>query len=317
MRFVRYLLLPARFFSTCLFVPLLLILLLPAASVAQKPGSRPLFTFGVMTDVQYADQKTTGTRHYRSSPGKLREVVGAFNEAKVDFVLHLGDFIDNGFRHFDTLNAITRQLDMPLYHVLGNHDFSVEAGEKDRVLGKLGLKRPYYSFSRRKWRFIVLNGDDISLFANAPGSEKYRLAESRLAQLKKEGARNARPWNGAVGKDQLEWLREELAAARKKGERVLLACHFPLYPDGASELLWNAPELRNLIEASPQVMAWFNGHVHKSQYFFENGINYVTFKGIVEKEENAYAVVSVFRDRLEIKGYGKEESRTLTRNGAH
>lgn len=317
MKFVCYLLLRARFFSARPIVALLIVLLLPAVSAAQWAGSRPLFTFGVMTDVQYADQPTTGTRHYRSSPGKLRHAVRAFNEAKVDFVLHLGDFIDNGFRHFDTLNAITRELKMPLHHVLGNHDFSVEVDEKGRVLEKLGLKKPYYSFSRRKWRFIILNGDDISLFANAPGSEKYRLAEEQLAQLKKEGARNARDWNGGIGEEQLAWLRGELAAARKKGEQVLVACHFPLYPDGASELLWNASELRSLIEASPQVVAWFNGHVHVSQYFLENGTNYVSFKGIVEKEENAYAVVSVFRDRLEIKGYGEEQSRTLTGNGTH
>src|SRR5690606_37635981 len=170
-----------------LYAALLFMLALPPVLIAQEPPAqaeptqaqrpeKPMFTFGVMADVQYADQDTRGTRHYRSSPAKLAEAVKAFNRERVDFVLHLGDFIDNGFRHFDTLNAITRKLEMPLHHVLGNHDFSVTPAEKPQVLSKLGLRRGYYSFVKKNWRFIILNGDDISLFANAPGSEKYRVA---------------------------------------------------------------------------------------------------------------------------------------------
>ncbi|QEC50994.1 calcineurin-like phosphoesterase family protein [Anseongella ginsenosidimutans] len=282
-----------------------------------KPGlaqqSEPLFTFGVMTDVQYANQDNAGTRHYRSSPGKLREAVAVFNREKVAFVLHLGDFIDKGFRHFDTLNAITGKLQMPLYHVLGNHDFSVKAAERSKVLPKMGLRKAYYSFSKKKWRFIILNGNDVSLFANAPGSEKYMRAKAMLEKLKEEGAPNARDWNGAVGGQQIKWLQKELALAERRGEQVIVACHYPLYPNGASELLWNAARLRELAEASPQVVAWFNGHVHKSQYFPKNGVHYISFRGIVEEEENACAVVSVFDDRLEIKGFGSEQSRTLTK----
>ena len=282
-------------------------------SLLGQQKQAPLFTFGVMADVQYAEQKNAGTRHYRSSPRKLREAVKAFNSQKVDFVLHLGDFIDQGFRHFDTLNALTGQLRMPLYHVLGNHDFSVEPAEKPRVLSKLGLEKPYYSFSKPGWRFIVLNGNDISLFANSRGDEKHRQAGGWLKKLKEEGAVNAYDWNGAVGKQQLDWLKKELAAAREEGEQVLIACHYPLYPDDAAELLWNAPELRKLVEASPQVRAWFNGHVHQSQHFRENQVNYVSFRGLVEEEKNAFAIVAVFRDRLEITGYGAEESRVLAR----
>ena len=59
------------------------------------------------------------------------------------------------------------------------------------------------------------------------------------------------------------------------------------------------------------VFAFFNGHVHKSQYFFEQGVHYVSFRGMVELEDNAFALVNVYGNGLEITGFGKEVSRKL------
>lgn len=272
---------------------------------------KPLFTFGIIADVQYADQDHAGTRYYRLSPKKFAEAVDSFNQQQVDFVLNLGDYIDKNLSSYDTLNAIARRMKMPHYHVLGNHEFSVSDEEKDQVLKKEHLQKPYYSFGRNSWRFIILNGNDVSLYANKKESSNYKEAEVLLQQLKKDGWRQAQSWNGAIGKEQAAWLAKELARAQKKKERVIIANHFPLYPDGATELLWNAREVRTLIERYPPVFAYLNGHVHKSQYFHEKGVHYVSFRGMVELDENAYAVVRVFKDHLEIKGYGKEVSRTL------
>jgi len=97
----------------------------------------------------------------------------------------------------------------------------------------------------------------------------------------------------------------------KKGERVILCCHFPLTPERAPELLLNAPEVKKLIEKYPSVFAWLNGHVHVSQWVEQNGVNYVSFRGMVEKDANAFCIVSVYHDHLEIKGYGEEVSRQL------
>lgn len=246
------------------------------------------------------------------SPKKLAEAVEVFNREKVNFVISLGDFIDKNFSSFDTLLPIVKQLKMPLRHVLGNHEFSVSDAEKDKVLEKESLHEPFYSFGKKSWRFIMLNGNDISLYANHKGSIKYREADSILKKLKAAGLINAQTWNGAMGKDQLEWLTKELATAEKKKQKVILTSHFPIYPDGEPELLWNAVKVRALI-AKPGVFAYFNGHVHKSQYFPVNGVHYVSFRGMVELDDNSFAIVSVFKDHLEIKGYGKEVSRVLNR----
>lgn len=288
----------------------LIILFLLALQSLFSQSKKPLFTFGVVADVQYADQENSGTRHYRLSPQKLAEAVEVFNQQKVDFVISLGDFIDKNFSSYDTLDPIVKKLKMPLRFVLGNHEFSVKEEEKDKILEKEYLKDPYYSFDKKGWRFIVLNGNDISLYANVKGSAKYQEADSLLKKLKAAGLRNAQTWNGAMGSEQLKWLAKELAIAQKKKQKVILTSHFPLYPDGEAELLLNAKEVRLLVEG-PNVFAYLNGHVHKSQYFAENGVHYVSFRGMVEMDENAFAIVSVYKDHLEIKGYGKEVSRIL------
>jgi predicted MPP superfamily phosphohydrolase len=219
----------------------------------------PLFTFGVIADVQYANQDNAGTRYYRSSPKKFAEAIQVFNQEKPDFVLSLGDFIDKNFSSYDTLNVIAKGLKMPLHHVLGNHEFSVNDDEKNKVLQKENLKKPYSSFVKNKWRFILLNGNDISLHAYPKGSTKYEKANVLLLKLKAEGLPSAQPWNGAIGKEQLQWLKKELATAQKNKEKVIMANHFPIFPDGEAELLWNAKEVRTLVEKYPSVYAYLNG----------------------------------------------------------
>lgn len=272
----------------------------------------PLFTFGLVADVQYADQENAGTRHYRSSPGKFSAAVDSFNRHQVDFVLNLGDYIDKNLGSYDTLNQIAARLKMPHYHVLGNHEFSVADSEKKEVLKKESLQTSYYSFVKKNWRLIVTNGNDVSLYAHVKESAKYKEAEAILQQLKADSLPQAQVWNGGIGKEQLAWLDNELADAEKKKQSVIIANHFPLYPDAAAELLWNASAVRKMIQRHPGVFAYFNGHVHKSQYFIQHGVHYVSFRGMVELEDNAFAIVTVYKDHVDIKGFGKEVTRTLS-----
>jgi hypothetical protein len=60
---------------------------------------RPLFTFGVITDVQYADIEDGASfrgvpRFYRHSLQGLRRAVAAWRAQGVAFAMHLGDIID-------------------------------------------------------------------------------------------------------------------------------------------------------------------------------------------------------------------------------
>jgi len=57
---------------------------------------------------------------------------------------------------------------------------------------------------------------------------------------------------------------------------------------------------------------YLNGHNHAGNYVFQNGIHFVNMKGMVETEkENAFSVISFSNEKIEIKGFGREESRIL------
>jgi manganese-dependent ADP-ribose/CDP-alcohol diphosphatase len=280
-------------------------------SLKAQSGQEPLFTFGVIADVQYADIPDAGTRHYRKSPAKLAEAVAHFNMAEVGFVFSLGDFINDNIKGFDTLNSITSRLSMPLYHVAGNHDFDPAFPGIKATIDRMALKRLNYTFSNQEWRFIILNGNDISLYTNKKGSAGYRKAEAMLGELKAQGLPQAQPWNGAIGTRQLKWLEKELYKAEMNGERVILACHFPIQSAKREGRLWNSNEVNTLISRYPNVFAFFAGHGHISQHLPVNGIHHIMFRGIVEESDNAWAIVSVFSDHIVIEGFGKEVSRKL------
>jgi hypothetical protein len=116
---------------------------------------------------------------------------------------------------------------------------------------------------------------------------------------------NAYNWNGGIGQKQLEWLKKQLKSASDQNQNVILFCHFPVYPAGAHNL-WNDQEVIGMIEPFDCVKVFMNGHNHAGEYAQKNGIHYVTVPGVVEtKDENAFAVVRVFNDKLVIDGYGR------------
>ncbi len=271
----------------------------------------PLFSFGVIADAQYCDAEPTGTRFYRNSTRKLAACVDVFNELDLAFVVHLGDFIDREFQSFDELLPIFDRLKAPRYHVLGNHDFSVAADELEKVAPKLGMPSRYYTFRTRDWRFVVLDGNDLSLYARSEGSRERAQAQAMLESLKGEEAANAQTWNGAIGRTQLTWLDRELAEADSAGEKSLVFCHFPVYPDNVHNL-WNSAEVIGTIGSHRSTVTYMNGHNHAGNYGQQGNLHYVTLPGMVETEaETAFAVVRVHSDGLHVEGHGRTPNRTL------
>jgi len=272
---------------------------------------KPQFQFGVIADVQYCACETSGTRHYSQSPEKLTEAIHELNKHDLKFVASLGDFIDRDFESYDTLIRIADGLKCPLNHALGNHEFSVDEQFKEQIPGLLGLKDRYYSKTVKGWRFIYLDGNRVSMYGAEEGSDEHAEAELILAQLKETKASNAYTWNGALGKTQLTWVKEELEQAKRKNQHVILFCHSPVMPEKAAHNLWDDKALRELVNEYDNVVAYFNGHTHKGHYQQADNVHYLSFEGMVEQDTNAFAIVSVYKDRLEIKGFGREQDRVL------
>ena len=273
-----------------------------------QPSGEPVFSFGVIADCQYCNVEVpkSAARQYQLSPKKLTACVEHLNRLDLKFVVHLGDFIDRDFKSFAGVAPIYGKLKADHYHVLGNHDFSVADEHKAKVPAALGLKSRYYQFRYHGYRFIALDGNDVSLHAYPASDPRHKAAEVAHRKLPS----GTPTWNGAVGQAQLDWLIKALNEAKRAGERVILFCHFPVYPENVHNL-WNAAEVLAVARENRSVVAYMNGHNHAGNYGRLAKRHYVTFTGMVNTEETAYAIVNVHADRLEIKGFGRQENMTL------
>jgi predicted phosphodiesterase len=265
---------------------------------------------GVFADAQYCDCETKINRYYRNSPGKLSECISKFNDTdEIDFVVGLGDLIDQDFSSFEKINAVLETSKNEVYQVTGNHDLSVNYEFIDKVPEQLNLESTYYTFHNNGWQFIFLDGNELTVQSTNP--DIVSQAERIVKQLAEENKPNANDWNGGIGSTQVEWLKGQLAKAEKNKQKVILFCHYPLLPFEA-HALWNAEEILSIIHKYSCIKAWINGHNHAGNYAVQNGIHFITMKGMVDTEkENAYSIISLSDDKIEIEGFGREESKSL------
>ncbi|TNF43862.1 MAG: phosphoesterase [Bacteroidetes bacterium] len=265
---------------------------------------------GVFADCQYCDCETAGSRFYRNSPTKLESCIEYFNnDDEIEFIVNLGDLIDRDFESFETIKPIIEKSKKRIYSVIGNHDLSVEKSLLEKVPLKLNLEKTWYSFSKDDWHFIFLNGNDITFHSN--NQKVVQQAKKITEKIKSEDKPNYHDWNGGIGKEQLKWLEKELKSAQKKNQKVAVFCHYPLLPFEA-HALWNSEEVLEILEKQGNVKIYLNGHNHRGNYALQNGIHFVNLKGMVETEnENAFSIISFSDKQIEIKGFGREESRLL------
>ncbi|MFP4093501.1 MAG: metallophosphoesterase [Cyclobacteriaceae bacterium] len=276
------------------------------------PQQKPLFSIGIIADAQYCDHEPMHGRFYRKSTEKLSEALQTLNRQQVAFFLDMGDLIDRDFSSFTPIKKAYKLAQARVYRVLGNHDFSVQEEEKPKVAGQLGLDPlAYYDFTYLGWRFIMLNGNEVSTFAHPADSPEAKEGQAMLEKLQQQNAVNAKPWNAGMSQQQMQWLESRLNEAAKQNQKTIIVNHFPVYPKDPHNL-WNDDEVLALLLKYPQVVAYFNGHHHAGNYGRKEHVHFLNFKGMVETEdENAFALVEVYQDHLQVNGYGREESRRL------
>lgn len=271
----------------------------------------PILKIGLVADPQYADKPTSGNRYYRESLGKLEEAIDTFNYYRVDFVQSLGDVIDGGWENYDSILPVYGNLlpGIESYQLLGNHDFAIDSVHLDQLTGKLSMPDYYYSYVEKGWRFIVLDATDYAFFSNP--LHMHDEEKVNAYYLNTEGNPNHKTWNSAVGEEQQDWLRQELESARKQGQKVIIFSHMPLRPLNQDENLWNDAEIIEIIESYPQVVAYINGHRHRGNYVFKNGIHYINIYGMVETMANSFGILEIYKDELVLKGFGNQQSLNL------
>ncbi|KAL6644378.1 hypothetical protein ACP70R_015986 [Stipagrostis hirtigluma subsp. patula] len=309
----------------------------PAGVVRPLASAKePLFSFGVIADVQYADipdgRSFLGVpRYYRHSIAVLRRAVQHWNaHGGVRFCVNFGDIVD-GFcpkdRSLAAVQAVVREFDGfhggPTYHMLGNHClYNLPRSELVSVLRMptSSPARAYYDFSPWPgYRFVVLDAYDFSA-VGWPRDHPVAAAARRFLAARNPNADKNSPrglagadrrfvmFNGGVGGAQLRWLDGVLRGAAARRERAVVCSHLPVHPGAASPtgLMWNYEEVLAVVHRHGGcVAAFLAGHVHKGGYAVDGrGVHHRTLEAALEcpPGTDAFGHVEVYPDRLRLVG---------------
>ncbi|KAM7479840.1 hypothetical protein LguiA_028053 [Lonicera macranthoides] len=302
-------------------------------------GKRPLLSFGVISDVQYADipdgRSFIGVpRYYRHSILVLQRAVQKWNNhKKLKFVVNFGDIIDGFCPKDQSLNAIKKVINEfeifngHAYHMIGNH--CLYNLPRNKLLPLLNIPSPdhhaYYDFSPiPEYRFIVLDGYDISAIGWPQDHPKTVEAINFLREKNPNSQKNSPEglvdlerrflmFNGAVGKEQLEWLDNTLQDATASKQKVVVCCHLPLDPGATSKeaLLWNYDEVMAVIHRYNCVKVCLAGHDHKGGHTVDShGVHHRVLEAVLEcpPGTDAFGYVDVYDDRLSLIGTDRMEN---------
>ncbi len=246
---------------------------------------------GLVADIQYADCDAAGNRYYRSSLEKLEQAVEELNREGVAFTVNLGDLVDRDTeQNLGPVMERLGELDAPVYNITGNHDYG-GVTDNEALYRRMGMRGEggYYSVREAGWRFVMLNTNERE--PDMPPGASY---------------------NGGVGREQMEWLEGELGEAREEEENVLVFSHHPLYGVRGLMALNHEAVAEMLAEYNDVVRGAIAGHHHAGAYGEWGGIPFITVEGMVETEgENAFSVVSVYGNKIEVEGRERAKSYTI------
>lgn len=286
----------------------LTVLPLSCAYDKRPTAGRGTVRFGIVTDCHYANADTAGTRFYRESFDKLIECVKLMNTEKVDFLIELGDFKDQGkppdeektLVYLQTIEKVLQGFGGPTYHVLGNHD--MDSISKEQFLSQventgIASGRSYYSFDVKGLHCIVL---DANFMTDGTDYDHGNY-----------------DWTDAnIPPAELDWLEQDLASA----SGLAIVFIHQLLDGTGSVYVKNAAEVRKVLEESGKVPVVFQGHHHPGSYKKINGIHYYTLKAMVEgtgPENSSYAIVEVRPDNsIAVTGYRKAVSSSFAGSAA-
>ena len=232
---------------------------------------------------------------------------------EIDFIINGGDSIWDSLEadkektqiQWDLFTSILKkEISLPVYHCIGNHDIwgwfiKENKPENERQYGKvwvvetLQMKNRYYSFSKDKWHFIVLDSTQLN------------------------------PAGGYIGKideEQLAWLQTELASVPKE-KFICIVSHIPILSICAG-LFFDKTEAngdlkiqRNLMHSDfftlkkifnnyPNIKVCISGHIHLQDELNYLGIKYYCngavsgnwWKGSFQEFAPAYAMLEFYAD---------------------
>ncbi len=279
--------------------------LLPSIGIAGE-NKKSKIRFAYLTDIHLKPDAT-------AEAGMAKALHHAQSlKPKIDFIINGGDSIMDSLEadkqktktQWDLFHSVLqKENSLPLYHCIGNHDvwgwfIKNDKPEADRLYGKvwvvetLQLPKRYYSFTKDKWHFIVLD------------STQLNPAGGYIAYLDPE---------------QLDWLKKDLAQTKDKF--ICFVSHIPILSICAG-LFFDKTEtngdlkiqrnlmhtdfmlLKKLFMQYPNIKVCLSGHIHLQDELDYLGIKYYCngavsgnwWKGAFQEFDPAYAVIELYED---------------------
>lgn len=229
----------------------------------------PLVTFGVLTDVQYAnvddgksyDQKRN--RYYRNSLNLVQEAISNWKlNQNLKFLIQLGDLIDGKSKPInDSLAALdtvlkelkklfTDSTQEQILHIWGNHEFynftrkeilELPLNTAKTLSQNVNAEANYYIFDvTTKLRLICLDYYKYSALGYDETDEIYKNAFELLSKHNKNEDKNSydnlrghaqryTKFNGGLGDIQFEWFKEQLKICKENDLKVIVCGHLPIH----------------------------------------------------------------------------------------
>ena len=272
--------------------------LLLTATASATSGPSPLFAepsgkrlkIGLITDLHHADKPVNGTRYYQETLGKLDEAAYRFEKEEIDFVVELGDLIDESdtvaseLRYVKEVNKEFSAISKDRHCVLGNH--CVYTLTKEEFLGGVEQQKSYYSFDRGNFHFVILDAC-FRIDGQPYGRKNFDWKESTVPAL------------------ELDWLQTDLNSTK-----TVVFAHQRLDVTGNFGVK-NAVVVRKVLENSGKVIAVFQGHSHENDLKEVGGIHYCTLRAMVEgsgPDNNGYSTVELTSDaNIRLTGFRKQK----------
>jgi predicted phosphodiesterase len=238
--------------------------LLLASNTWSVPLHRPAkdaqkLRIGVISDLHHL-------QFGKSEVPRLTAFMDAVMKASPDFIIQCGDFCRP--KQSEEIMQQWNRFSGPKYHVLGNHDMDV--CDKATIMKLWGMEKTYYSFDQGGYHFIIM--DRNFLRREDKTLEDYN--NSNWGPL-------PAPMRSFTDQLQLEWLRQDLAAAKFP---VIVFMHQPVFLSDFFQEIGNADEILAIFDdanlaakqagKNTRVSAVFMGHDHDDRYGERNGVHY-------------------------------------------
>ena len=197
-------------------------------------------------------------------------------------------------------NIFKQDNSLSIEYCIGNHDCWGFGQTTDPLYGKkyalekMHLEKPYRSFNKAGWHFIILD----SIQPKADGTW----------------------YTCSLDEEQFTWLQQDLAAT-PAGTHIIVVSHVPIvtaatvitdnkfqenigYVIAPYNMHTDSPKIVELFDKYPNIKLCLSGHIHLYEQIQYNGIIYISngavsgnwWKGIRYRTDNGYALLNLYDD---------------------